>query len=100
MIPAELTAERRDEMVEKTAHAVVKRRLETVAVAVLEMHKPLATIGSTVVMFFTPLAAPFVTLKRCDELAYFLLDRDNIEKLASRIEELARERDTEKGAAA
>ena len=92
MLPAELTAERRDEMIEKTAHAVVKRRLESPAVALLEMHKPLAMLGSNLVMLFTPLAAPFITWKRCDELAFFLMDRDNVEKLAARIEELAAER--------
>lgn len=92
MVPAELTAERRDEMVEKAARAVVKRRLESPAVALLEMHKPLAMIGSNLVMFLTPLAAPFLTWKRCDELAFFMMDRDNIEKLAARIEELAAER--------
>jgi hypothetical protein len=96
MVPAELTAERRDEMIEKTARAVVKRRMETPAVAALEMHKPLATIGSTLVMFLTPIAAPFVTWRRCDELAYFLMDRENIERLCLRIEELARERDAKK----
>ncbi len=92
MVPAELTAERRDEMVEKAARAVVKRRLESPAVALLEMHKPLAMIGSNLVMFLTPLAAPFLTWKRCDELAFFMMDRDNVEKLAARIEELAAER--------
>ncbi len=92
MVPAELTAERRDEMIEKAARAVVKRRLESPAVALLEMHKPLAMIGSNLMMFLTPLAAPFITWKRCDELAFFLMDRDNVEKLAARIEELAAER--------
>ena len=98
MLPAELTAERRDEMIENAARAVVKRRLESPAVALLEMHKPLAAIGSNLVMLFTPLAAPFITWKRCDELAFFLMDRDNVEKLAARIEELARQR--REGAAA
>lgn len=92
MLPVELSTERRDEMIEKTARAVVKRRLETPAVAVLEMHKPLSVIGSNLVMLLTPFAAPFITWKRCDELAFFLMDRENIERLASRIEVLAAER--------
>ena len=92
MFPAELSDQRRDEMIEKAAGAVVKRRLESPAVALLEMHKPLAMIGSNLVMFLTPLAAPFVSWKRCDELAFFLMDRDNVEKLAGRIEELGRQR--------
>ena len=98
MFPAELTAERRDEIMEKVAGAVTRRRLEAPAVALLEMHKPLATIGSTLVMLLTPLAAPFVTWRRCDELAYFLMDRDNVERLIRRIEELARKRKEEAAA--
>jgi hypothetical protein len=91
--PAELTAERRDAMVETAARAVVKRRLETAAVTALEMHKPLSVVGSTLVMLLTPLAAPFVTWKSCDELALFLMERANVERLCRRIEELAAGRD-------
>jgi len=100
MVPAELTAERRDEMIETAAKAVVKRRLETMAVTALEMHKPLSTISAHIAMFLTPLAAPFFTWKTCDDLSFFLMDRENVERLCSRIEELARERDAEAEAAA
>ena len=98
MLPAELTDQRRDEMIETAARTVVRRRLETAAVTALEMHKPLAAIGSTLVMFLTPLAAPFVSWRRCDELAFFLMERENVERLCRRIEDLAAERD--RGAAA
>jgi len=100
MLPVELTDERREEMIEKTARAVVRRRMESPAVAMLEMHTPLSVIGSNLVMLFTPLAAPFITWKRCDELAFFLMDRENIERLASRIEKLAAERDQKQEEAA
>ncbi len=100
MVPAELTAERRDQMIETAAKAVVKRRLETPAVAALEMHKPISLLGSNLVMLLTPFAAPFLTWKRCDDLAFFLMDRENLERLCARIEALARERDAETEAAA
>jgi hypothetical protein len=100
MVPAELTAERRDEMVENAARAVVRRRLETPAVAALELHKPLSVVGANLVLLLTPFAAPFITWKRCDELAFFLMERENVERLCSRIEELARERDGKEEAAA
>jgi hypothetical protein len=98
--PEELTAERRDEMVEKAARAVVRRHLETPAVAALEIHKPLSYIGGNLVLLLTPFAAPFITWKRCDELAFFLMERENVERLCRRIEELARERDSSPEAAA
>ncbi len=100
MVPAELTAERRDQMIEKAASAVVKRRLETMAVTALEMHKPLSVVGANLVLLLTPFAAPFITWERCDELAFFLMERENVERLCARIEQLARERDAETGAAA
>jgi hypothetical protein len=90
--PVELTDRRRDELVEKAAQAVVRRRLETPAALVLEMHKPISVIGANLVLLGTPLAAPFLGWKFCDELAFFLMDRGNLERLAKRVEELAAER--------
>jgi hypothetical protein len=90
--PAELTPERRDEMVEKAAQAAVRRRLETPAALVLEMHKPISVLGANLVLLGTPLLAPFLSWKFCDELAFFLMDRENLERLARRVEQLAEER--------
>jgi len=87
--PTELTAERRDQMIEQAAQAVVRRRLELPAALALEMHKPVSVIGANLVLLGTPLAAPFLGWKFCDELAFFLMDRENIERLIRRIEELA-----------
>jgi len=89
--PAELTDQRRDEMVEKAAQAVVRRRLESPALVALEM-TPLSVIGANLVMLGTPLAGPFLGWKFCDELAFFLMDRANLERLAKRVEELAAQR--------
>jgi hypothetical protein len=93
MFPAELTDARRDEMVDAVARAVVRRRLEAPATIAIEMHKPLTMVGSTLAMFLTPLAAPFVTWRRCDEVALFLMERDNLERLCRRIAELTARRD-------
>ena len=90
--PAELTDQRRDEMIEKAAQAMVRRRLETPAALVLEMHKPVSVIAANLVLLGTPLAAPFLTWKFCDELALFLMDRENLRRLAERIEQLAAQR--------
>jgi hypothetical protein len=90
--PTELTAERRDQMVEQAAQAVVRRRLELPAALALEMHKPVSVIGANLVLLGTPLAAPFLGWKFCDELAFFLMDRGNLERLLLRIEALAQQR--------
>lgn len=93
MFPEDLSDRRRDEMIETAARAVARRRLEAPANLILEMHRPLSVIGANLVLVGTPLAAPFVGWRRCDELALFLMDRGNLERLERRIEELAAERD-------
>ena len=90
--PVELSDQRRDEMVEKAAQAVVRRRLETPAALALEMNKPISVLGANLGLLGTPLAAPFLGWKFCDELAFFLMNRANLERLAKRVEELAAER--------
>lgn len=87
--PVELTDQRRDEMVEKAAQALVRRGMAAPAALILEMHKPISVIGANLVLLGTPLAAPFLTWQFCDELAFFLMDRENLQRLARRIEELA-----------
>ena len=89
--PTELTPKRRDEMVERAAQAVVKRRLSMPANLALEMHKPISVLGANLVLLGTPLLAPFTGWKFCDDLAFFLMDRENLERLHRRIEELAAE---------
>ncbi|HOX05546.1 MAG TPA: hypothetical protein PK280_04010 [Planctomycetota bacterium] len=86
--PVELSEQRRDEMVEQAAQAVVRRRLESPALVALEM-TPLSVIGANLVMLSTPLAGPFLGWRFCDELAFFMMDRSNVARLAKRIEALA-----------
>jgi hypothetical protein len=58
----------------------------------LEAHKPVAVLGANLVLLGTPLVAPFLGWRFCDELAFFLMDRANLERLGRRIEQLDAER--------
>jgi len=63
----------------------------TPAVFFLEMNKPLSYIGSQAMHFFSPLVS--VVFTSFDEFAYFFEDRQNLERLIVRLEELSIEQD-------
>lgn len=87
----ELSDERRDELVELWAPWIVDRGLGTTAVFLLEAHKPLAGIGAHAVLGFRPIVEPLLRVDAA-ELAAFLRQPDNIERLVLRIEELEQQR--------
>jgi hypothetical protein len=88
----EVSAEERDQFLERVAQAVAGRRLEVPAVLLLELHRPLAFIGSQALVVFTPLLGPIVGLKTLQTLTQLLADRENLDRLIDRIEALAEER--------
>ena len=88
-----LTPDQRQEIVDSVARKVVGRRLETPALLLLEMNKPLSFIASQALLCAMPLVGPIVGAERIAGLSKLLNDRENIDALMSRIEELAAERD-------
>ncbi len=87
----ELDPTRRDELVETWARRVVDRRLATPAIFLLEAHKPLAGFGAHALLAFEPLLAPMVRVN-VGEVAAFIRDVGNVERLLLRIEELEQQR--------
>lgn len=84
----QLAPETKAELVEKLAMAVHKRRMETPAILFLEMHKPLAGLASQSMVVFSPFLIPFVGLDKLDDYSRLAGDRQAIEQLISRLEEL------------
>lgn len=87
----ELEESRRDELVEAWARRIVDRGLAAAAVFFLEAHKPLGGIGSHMLVAFAPLLGPLVRLN-VGELAAFVRQPDNLERLITRIEALEAQR--------
>ncbi|MGD8452176.1 MAG: hypothetical protein PVJ57_10190 [Phycisphaerae bacterium] len=83
----ELDESRRDALLERWARRLVDRGLAAPAVFLLEAHKPLAGLSAQALIAFRPLLTPLVPLD-VGELAAFMRDVDNIERLLRRIEEL------------
>lgn len=87
----EETKEAEGRLVERAARWVVEKRLQTPAVFLLEMHKPVAPIGSMMMLAAMPFVGPFVGFGAIERLALFAEDRGNVERLIKRIEALSRE---------
>ena len=75
--------------IDRFAEQVVARRMEVPAILAIEMHRPLAFLGSQALVLFTPLLAPAFGLARLEDLTRLLQDPKAIEALLLRIEELA-----------
>jgi len=80
------------EIVDKIALAVVKRRLSVPAVLFIEVMKPLNFLGAQALNFFGPIIESLLKKEnRYYDFTAFLEDRENIEKILLRIEELENE---------
>ncbi len=84
-----LSPAERDELIDRFARKVVGRNLETPAVFMLEAHKPLAFLMSQAMLFGAPLMGAFFGFRNMELWARLLEDRENYDRLISRIEELA-----------
>lgn len=82
----ELPDERRDELIEKTARAVVDRNLAAPAIFFLETMKPLSFIGSQAMVFFDPIVRSIFDFQQYNEVRLALEHRENVELLLQKIE--------------
>ena len=88
----ELSAPRRDELLDYAAAWVVAKGLEAPALMFLEMHKPLTTLAAVGYAMTQPPLMLFFGLRRTEELRLLLSDRDNVEALMQRIERFSKAR--------
>ena len=88
----QVSDEERDEVIEKWAQKVAARGLETPAILFLEMHKPLSFFASQGLIITMPFLSAFVGPEVIAKYSRLLEDRQNVERLIQRIEELAAEK--------
>ncbi|MBI2266978.1 MAG: hypothetical protein HYU64_17755 [Armatimonadetes bacterium] len=82
-----------DEFLDLLASEIVKRRLASIVVLTLESLKPLSFLGSQALIFLEPFLGAFMTKPETyKKLIEILEDRDRLERLLERIEELERQR--------
>ena len=78
-------------LVDRAAKWIVEKGLATPAVFLLEMHKPVAPFGSMMMLGAIPFLGPFVGFGALERFALMAEDRNNVERLICRIEQLAEE---------
>ena len=93
-LETELTSDERDQILDRAAREVARRRLEVPAVLWLELHRPLTFAMSQALVLFTPLLGPAFGLDNMQKLSKLLEDRSNLDRLIDRIEDLVEERPT------
>jgi hypothetical protein len=87
-----LAPEERDLIIDSIAVGVVRRKLAVPAVFFLEMHKPLCFFGSQLLLLGSPVLGAFLGFSRMLQYSSLLEERENVERLIARIEELEAER--------
>ncbi len=83
-----LTEEQKQALIDQIAEQVVKRGLASPAIMFLELHRPLAFIGSQFGIMASPFLVPFVGFDKVDLYTQLMSDRENWTRLVERIEEL------------
>jgi len=82
----ELTDQETEDLIEKAAEQIIKRKMEVPAVLMLEMHKPLSFVASQASIVFAPFIVPFVGYDNANNYSRLLTKRENVERLIQRLE--------------
>jgi hypothetical protein len=80
------------EVMDRFAQKIIDWRMTAPAILFLESAKPLSFLGNQALVFFQPMVQSIFNFKTYDEVVEILEDRDNLEYLLSKIEELEAER--------
>ena len=78
--------------IESIARRVVKRRLETPAILLLELHRPVSFLAGQALVVGAPFLGPIFGLDAVGQFGAIFNDRSNLDKLIQRIDELAASR--------
>ena len=82
-------------LLDKLAQKVIQRKMVLPAILFLETMKPLNFVGSQVMVFFQPFISAFFPTHEYDLLSTMLEDRQMVELLLKKIEQL-QPRETDK----
>tara|TARA_Y100000296_G_scaffold72556_1_gene89045 strand:+ start:688 stop:1065 length:378 start_codon:yes stop_codon:yes gene_type:complete len=75
-------------VVEKVCQEVIRRRMATPALIMLETFRPLNFVGSQVLHFFHPIVSAILTTEAYKRFTEFLERRGSVDYLCQRIEQL------------
>lgn len=87
--------DRLNHMTDKIARRINRHGMTIPAIMFLEMHKPLAGVGGAMIQFVAPGLDWVFGEDNTEDFATLLSDREQVERLISRIEELDRKKSEE-----
>ena len=82
----------KDAALEEIAQRIVREHMSSAAIAFFESIKPISFIGSQAMIVATPLVGGFIEPMRLEQYASLFGDREFLERLIQRIEDLESER--------
>jgi len=85
-----------DALIDALATRVVRMGLGVPAIFFLESSKPLSFLGSQLLVFLEPFVKTFFDIKSYDRFYTLMEDRENVEKLIQRVEDLEEKQKEEK----
>lgn len=88
-----LSEENKQQMINAIAKQVILRGMATPAIMFLEMNKPISNIMAHGALVLTGFIGPIIGTENYGRYTQLFSDRQNIEQLIQRIEELMMERD-------
>lgn len=80
-----------EEMIRKLAERLVRMRMSVPAIFFLESSKPLAFVGSQLLIFLEPFVQTLFNFAQYQRFAALMEDRDNWERLIRKLEDLEAE---------
>ncbi|UCF78115.1 MAG: hypothetical protein JSW03_08375 [Candidatus Eiseniibacteriota bacterium] len=85
-----------DALIDAVANRVVRMGLGVPAIFFLESSKPLSFLGSQLLVFLEPFVKTFFDIKSYDRFYTLMENRDNVEKLIQRVEDLEEQQKEER----
>ncbi len=85
-----------DDLIERIAKRIVDMKLEIPFIIAFESLKPLSFISSSILVALEPIIQPIFSFKDYKRFYEMLENRENIEKLIQKIEELADKKEEKK----
>jgi hypothetical protein len=88
MLPdTEYSPEEEEQLLDRIADQIVRRRLQLPAALFLEMHRPLRFFAGQGLLFASPLLGAFLGLEEIYKFSRFVEAPDSVDRLLQRIEE-------------
>ena len=84
----ELDEEQTEELLQKAAGEIRKRKLEAPAILFFEMHKPISNVMAHLTLVSAPMLVPFLGFDFVNQYSNLLRKRDNVERLICILEEI------------